>query len=177
MVIHDDPLRPLYSLISHVWMYRVNSSIRIPVRCPHLDTVLLGVPRFMHRMQFFPFSFKQLRDLDSVQRSVHLHSLQLSASTARSALLVTSNFVSVSDKADISMAASLVGMLGSRMLEHMTVRVLPVPVVRCNARKKLQLVASSAKRVLRYRHRQNRYATAASASARPINRRTCQRLL
>jgi hypothetical protein len=80
------------------------------------DTVLL--PRFMHRMQFFPFSFKQLRDLDSVQRSVHLHSLQLSTSTARSALLVTSNFTSVSDKADISMAASLIGMLGSRMLEH-----------------------------------------------------------
>ena len=31
------------------------------------------------------------------------------------------------------------------------------------------LVASSAKSVLRYRHRQNRYATAASTSSRPIN--------
>ena len=49
-----------------------------------------------------------------------------------------------------------------------TVHALLAPVVRRSDRKKL--VTSSAERILRYRHRQNRYATAASVSARPQNR-------
>ena len=80
------------------------------------DVVVL--PRFMHRMQFYPFTFKELRDLDCVQRAIHLHSLQLPTTTARAAMSIASKFVSISDRADISMAASLIGMLGSRMVEH-----------------------------------------------------------
>ena len=49
-----------------------------------------------------------------------------------------------------------------------TLYALLRPVVRRSDRKKL--ATSSAGRILRYRHRQNRYATAASVSARPQNR-------
>ena len=58
-------------------------------------------------------------------------------------------------------------MLGLCLSLAVTAHALPVPVVRFNDRERL--VASSAGSILRYRHRQNRYATAASASARPIN--------
>ena len=53
-------------------------------------------------------------------------------------------------------------------ISSVTVHALLAPVVRRSDREKL--VASSAGRILRYRHRQNRYATAASVSARPQNR-------
>ena len=79
---------------------------------------VVGLPRVMHRMQFYPFSFKQLRDLDSIQRSVYLHSFGMFTTTARSAMLVASDYVAISDRADILLAASLIGMLGSRMVEH-----------------------------------------------------------
>lgn len=52
-------------------------------------------------------------------------------------------------------------------ISSVTVHALLAPVVRRSDRKKL--VTSSAGRILRYRHRQNRYATAASVSARPQN--------
>ena len=35
-------------------------------------------------------------------------------------MLVASDYVAISDRADISLAASLIGMLGSRMIEHRT---------------------------------------------------------
>ena len=111
-VMWDRETRVLAQNVTALFAHSVVRRFRIRA----FDVVVL--PKFLHRMQFYPFTFKQLRQLDSVQRSVHLHSFNLPTTTARSALMITSGYVSISDRADINLAASLVGMLGSRMVEH-----------------------------------------------------------
>ena len=107
----DRETRSLVVDVASLFAHLVVRGFRIPA----FDVVIL--PRFMHPMQVYPFSLKQRRDLDSLQRSVHLQSLQLYPQQSLGRLS-TCKFVSISDHADMSLAASLAGMLGSRMLEH-----------------------------------------------------------
>ena len=78
----DCETRTLVQSVTALFAHDVVRRFRIRA----FDVVIL--PRFMHRMQYYPFSFNQLRDLDSIQRSVYLHSFGMFTTTARSRLVL-----------------------------------------------------------------------------------------